>query len=1464
MRKYWNNTRQPLQNILNLFVKRNLMLKTLILALLFPTIAQAMGTMGNDSIKLTARHYSITDGLPSNTVRCIHQDKQGFIWIGTPDGLCRYDGNRFAVHHPQPAGSDEPGLATNSVTDFFEDYDGYLWITCSPQRLCCLDLQQGRFVDFTGMGAYNNNFVKSQLLPNGDVWTWNDDHIYGIHHPNDQRQLDITHIDRHKEGFAKETVTFVKKDSDGQVWIGTSRGLACLTPQGILHHADTTRIWVQAYTWQNEIHFVTQDGELWYNTDATTTIELATTLEGMSEKDKVVSENAMNNHWLILTNRRIYNYNPQERTAKRDKRIIVPTPRLVHLPNKGLLIYNQPNHAVYADSLASEYLPLPIRKVKDGKPGYESYQTALDKQGNIWIATGEYGLFIYNPQNHKLQHLTHSQDPELMLTDVLHDIFIDREGVIWMGTNNSGLTKFTRSNVLNHTRIFPTYTEEMGYENYVRMIHYSNDTLWIGTRRYLLQAYDHNLNLLESRTLTTNIYSRCIDNEGILWQGTRGNGLIIGDKQVRHHKGTAGALQNGDIFKLLKDSKGRIWIGTFGGGLALALKDSAQACGYSFRHFLNENYGMLRIRDLTEDRHGHIWAATNDGLCIFHPDSIMASPTAYRHYSYTNGTFPASEIHTLLTDHSGKCVWAGTVGYGLIQCTLQDNGTLHHTAYTENDGLASNTVTSLIYDDLGFLWIGTTQGLSRMEPGVNSLHSFIFSRNPQGNSFSESTTCQLPDGRLLFGTIHGFIAIDPRTVNIERNIPTPVITDIWVNGSPKPYITEEKQSAATPYARHITLAHTQNSFELHFTDMVFNEGHKKRFRWFLEGYDKNWQKPSTRSYTTYQYLPTGSYTFHVETTDSDGLWSEQQATLHITVLPPWWATWWAKLLWFIVLAAIAYTIFRQVNRIANLRRRIKIEKELANFKTLLFANLSHEFRTPLTLIQVALERLKETIPHNKKAQQAFDTMKQGAERMNRLSYEIMQFHKMEMGQLSLSLQPTDVVAFVRHIANTFNELALQKEIHFSVQTWQEEYTIPIDRNHLDKIVYNLLSNAFKYTPAHAGNSIIIDLRLKDTATLVLTVTDTGIGVPANKRELIFSRHMQSRMSGNSIGIGLNLSAQLASTHHGTLEYKPNISDTGEEIGSIFFLSLPTTPEVYADEDFLQTEEWEPIVPTETSQQITSKETELSLQEYIHEEEIIPVNPQRLLIVEDDADIRDLLVDELSHFFEISMATDGVEGLEKAKEEMPDLVISDVMMPNMDGFEMTRRLKKDFNTCHIPVILLTALGTPEKQTVGFEKGADAYIAKPFNRDVLRARIIQLITQRQRLREKFSKEPGIQNTEICTTNQDRDFLTQLNNLIENNMTNGDLRMEDLAREMGLGRTNFYQKVKGITGLVPIEYLRMTRLKKASELLLSQPHLSMAEISFFVGFNDPLYFSRVFKKHFGVSPSSYRNPKGGNQKE
>lgn len=1420
--------------------------------------SQAESIVQTARIKLNAHHYTMEDGLPSNTIRCIHQDKQGFIWIGTSNGLCRYDGYQFNVFLPLPPDGNEPGLASNSVIEIFEDNNGYLWIQSSPRRLSCFDLKQGKFVDFTGIGAYNDFFEAPVLLSNGNVWVWNNEYIYKISH-KPTGEFQTVPYKRSKEVLPEGIIRFVYEEKDGWTWIGSTSGLACISPAGEVHWADSTRNWVQSHVWQDEIHFVTVDGSIWCNADNSGDIKQTATLQEMSTKDKVVNENKTHNEWFIITNRRVYIYDMKSRIVTRKKEFKFPTPRLVHITDrKDILIYNQPESAYYMDSTYTNVQPLPLRKIEKGSLGYENYRTETDRDGNIWITTGENGLFIFNPRTLQLQQFTHSENPDLLQTNVLHNICIDREGTIWIGTSNAGLTKLSQAKQPTHKRILAIDTEEKGFENYIRLLNWRNDTLWVGTRRNLLQCYDKDFNLLSSKIVATNIYSMETDTAGMLWHGTRGRGLIINGKEVRHRRNVEKALQNGDIFKILKDSKGRIWLATFGGGLCLVTQDSTTTDGYAFRHFLKDSYGMLRVRDLAEDRKGYIWAATNDGLCIFHPDSLIASPTAYYHYSYTNNLFPATEIHTLLTDQSGESVWSGTIGQGLVRCTFNEKKGLNYTIFSTDDGLASNTITSLLHDDWGFIWIGTSQGLSRLDPGINSLHSFTFSKDPQGNCFSEGTSCKLPDGRLVFGTIHGMVVLDPRSINVTKSSANIAITELWINGRSIPYVVDEGINSSISHARHITLEHTQNSFELHFSDMIFNEGnYKKRFRYYMEGYDKGWKQSSTRNYASYQYLQPDTYIFHVETTDNNGLWSEKEAKLKITILPPWWKTWWFNTLCLILLGAVMLIIFKQVNRIAGLRRRIKVEKELSNFKTSLFANLLHEFRTPLTLIQVALEKVKETAPQTKSMKQAIDTMQQGADRMARLTYEIMQFHKIEAGQLSLALQSTDIVAFIHEIVKNFKELAVQKGVTLNFKSWQETYTLPIDRNHIDKITYNLLSNAFKYTPSESGCEISVELCMKDEKTLMMTISDTGIGVPIEKRKELFSRYMQTRMSGNSIGIGLNLSAELARIHHGALEYKPHIVEDADgntkEKGSIFTLFLPALDRVYSKEEFLKADEGIPLEEHLSKNNMPTK-TE-TVEEAEKAEVEVPVNPQRLLVVEDDADIRNMLVEELRELFEVFTATDGQEGTEKAKGLMPDLIISDVMMPRMDGFELTRKLKKDFNTSHIPIVLLTALNTPEKQTKGFEEGADAYISKPFNRDVLRARIVQLITQRQRLRDKFSREPETASPEICTTSLDRNFLTQLDELIELNIANSELRIDDLARKLGMSRTVFYNKIKGITGNVPIEYLRLARLKRASKMLIEHPDASMADVSYATGFNDPLYFSRVFKKHFGISPSDYR---------
>ena len=465
--------------------------------------------------------------------------------------------------------------------------------------------------------------------------------------------------------------------------------------------------------------------------------------------------------------------------------------------------------------------------------------------------------------------------------------------------------------------------------------------------------------------------------------------------------------------------------------------------------------------------------------------------------------------------------------------------------------------------------------------------------------------------------------------------------------------------------------------------------------------------------------------------------------------------------------------------------------------------------------------------------------------MLRLINQLLEFRKMQNNKLALSLEETDVIAFLYEIFLSFGDVVEQKNMNFRFIPSIPSYKMFLDKGNLDKVTYNLLSNAFKYTPSNG--TIILSVTVDEVKkTLQIQVADTGVGIPKEKQNELFKRFMQSSFSGDSIGVGLHLSYELVQVHKGTIEYKDN--DGG---GSVFTVCIPTDKSVYSEKDFL--------IPGNVLLKEAGGQAHhlLELSEELPEPEKIaePLNKRKVLIIEDDNDIREFLKEEVGVYFEVEVAADGTSGFEKARTYDADLIICDVLMPGMTGFEVTKKLKSDFATSHIPIILLTALNSPEKHLEGIEAGADAYIAKPFSIKLLLARVFRLIEQRDKLREKFSSEPGIVRAAVCSTDRDKEFADRLAVVLEQNLSRPEFSIDEFAQLMKLGRTVFYRKLRGVTGYSPNEYLRVVRMKKAAELLLSGENLTVAEVAYKVGISDPFYFSKCFKTQFGVAPSVYQ---------
>jgi len=914
----------------------------------------------------------------------------------------------------------------------------------------------------------------------------------------------------------------------------------------------------------------------------------------------------------------------------------------------------------------------------------------------------------------------------------------------------------------------------------------------------------------------------------------------------------------------LQDRKQRMWIGTFGGGLDLAVPKKDK---YIFRHFFNKTYGQKEIRTICEDRNGWIWVGTSEGVFVFDPDRIIKDPNDFYQYNLDNHALKSNEIKSIIQDKKGR-IWIAESGIGFCVANIKnDYKDISFTHYTVNDGLVHSVVQAFIEDDEGNIWVSTEYGISCFNPENKIFNNYFFSNDILGNVYTEGCA-KLKDGRLAFGTNHGLIILNTKQIKNKEKILSVTFTDLKLNGiSVRPADMDSPLTAALAYTDAISLKYYQSSFVIDFSTFDYPISTNTRFSYKLEGYDDDWSIPSTLNFAAYKNLPAGTYYLHVKACSVSGIWSDNEETLEIKVTPPFWATGWAFFVYILIAGIIMYFVYRTIRNINNLRNKIKVEKQLTEYKLVFFTNISHEFRTPLTLIQGALDRIHRTHNIPKEIRYSIKLMDKSTQRMLRLINQLLEFRKMQNNKLALSLEETDVIAFLYEIYLSFQDTAESKNMDFKFIPSVNSYKMYIDKGNIDKIAYNLLSNAFKYTPS--GGKIEFSIYIdKQKQLLIMKVTDTGVGIPKEKRNELFKRFMQSSFSSDSIGVGLHLTHELVHVHKGNICYEENPSG-----GSIFIVTLPTDSSIYQSNDFLIPENAilkeeaqnhpslsalnEENAHSESEEEIDKEveniEKELKTELNASDQEG-PLNKRKILIIEDDNDVREFLKEELTPYFEVAAEADGKNGLEYAHNNDIDLIISDVMMPGYNGFEITRKLKSDFSTSHIPIILLTALNAAESHLEGVKSGADSYITKPFSTKLLLASIFKLIEQRDKLKEKFSNDLSAKRPVMCTSDKDKEFVENLTKIVEEQLTNPEFTADDFASMMSLGRTIFYRKVRGVTGYTPKEYLRIMRMKKAAELLSTKKY-TVSEVTYMVGINDPFYFSRCFKAQFGISPSSYQ---------
>ncbi len=1411
----------------------------------------------NNKYNLRFSQISTENGLSQNTARAILKDEKGFIWIGTLDGLNRYDGHRIITYKPHHGEANT--LTDQRIADIHQDRNGYLWIKTYKNEYNCYDPQSNLFINYLpkDIDHTQSEYPNYYESTSGTSWLWSGRN--GCIKVENQNGKLISKSILYKELEGEEkNCRFLFEDSSQNIWVGGNKGLFLINEDNISRVGDNSLIVTQVTECHGILYFLSNNGILKYNIQNKTHsyIPLPIDISNITKLNSTQLLLASESSGIFIFNTKTLNsFKPDwAKSAELTGDI-----HFIRDKNDNIWIYNNSGIVWYYNQEKKHIkrmvlIPADIMKTID----LERYNIFIDSNNLAWITTYGNGLFTYDTKTDELCNYKYSAKSNSLASNYLLDITEDQYSNIWIGSEYAGVIKVVKSNYNTHV-VYPEKENAIGKNNNVRSVfNDSKNNIWVGTKNGSLYRYDQNLLKKELIQDEINPYVIIEDNYNNIWVGTKGQGLYILDRNnysIKKHyfnSDSPHSLSHNNVFSILKDNKERMWIGTFGGGLNLVENNPG---GVTFKRFFFNKGNLSYIRYIYQDTNGIIWLASSEGIILFNPDELIVNPDAYRSYKMNlndKNSIACNDIKTIFEDSNGT-IWIGSAGGGISEyIPKSDSQKEHFKSYTSQDGLAGDIVSGIMEDHNKNLWISTENGISKFERKKLSFITYKFSEKTYGNHFNENANTYCKSGNMIWGTLDGLLTFNPNLFVANQHVVPVSFTNLLIHDQ---LISAGKEESpiheSISYSKGIKLDYNQNTFTLEFASLDLEAPQKNKYRYKLKNYDTDWSSISNINSATYKNLPPGKYTFLVQGTNADGIWSESTTTLPITITPPVWLSWYAYLTYSFLIISIFYFVLKNIYKINQLKNNVKIEKELTNHKIRFFTNISHEFRTPLTLIRGAVENLNEQTNIPEQVAKQIKLLNKNADILTRLIDQLLEFRKIENNVLRLNLEETDIINFSKDIFDSFQDVADQKNINYSFIHQEESCTTFIDRKKVDKILYNLLSNAFKFTPKNGEIELHINNNLH---TCLIEIKDNGIGIDNDKQHLLFSRFMQINFSSAGTGVGLSLVKEFVEVHRGKIWYENNLPK-----GSIFKLELPIDPEVYRGENFIYDSS-----PVNNSSNLISDKI---IPPHLDTNDIeLPLNLKtkyldfKILIIDDNDDIRHFLHDEFIKYFDIELAENGKDGLEKALELNPYLIICDVMMPEMDGFEVTRRLKENFNTCHIPVVLLTAHSSQEHQLEGIQSGADAYIMKPFSLKYLSTRIFKLIEQREQLKKRFSNEHIFDGSLIASNEKDKQFINLVNDILDENISNSTFSVDTLVELTGLKRTVFYKKLKSITGQVPNELIKKKRMEKAAKLLL-ETQMTVSEIAYTVGFEDPFYFSKCFKAQYNCSPSKYGNKKDNN---
>ncbi|MDT0648352.1 two-component regulator propeller domain-containing protein [Zunongwangia sp. F260] len=1345
-------------------------------------------------------HFEALKSIPTQrAVASISQDRQGFIWMGTNGlGLNKYNGSDYTSY--QFKEEDSSSLSNSLIHITYVDKQNRLWVG-TETGLDLYNRDQDSFVHIDLPGKAENTSVAVHAIQEnkkGDLLVGS--HQYGLFRIN-RSNLKVSEV---KISGIAEVRNFLINNItlfDNRILLGTDKGL-------FEYYEEDNLMAPLSFTTskgKEEISAYIKTTEV----DSKGTIWLGTTTQGLYKIDGNENGRYVIEHFPV-TSKRILS--------------LLDTPRqtvLCGTENDGMFEIDR-NGTVLNHYLNNKF-------DDNGIKSNSIWSLFLDNQKRIWIGYYNNGVGVYDKLYDKFADIeSRPNNPNSLQSSSVTGILKDEKGRLWIGMDGGGIDVYNPS----------------------------SDTFI-----HLLNAENKIANGLDSPDVQTLF----MDSRGNIWVGTWDYGIYLlekgSDSFINYSvQNTDGEIATNRILSFSEDSNGIIWIGTFSRGIHSYDPNSKKFTIYDQEPFLEHRISYSDVRRVYVDSQDHLWIGGNSGLFrlkitdgVFDLE-VMSS----RFFKHTGTQFHNNQILDIYEDSSKK-IWIGTDGSGLCKYDMKKD---IFSWIKPETGINKVTVSSIIQDENGAIWAAGNNGLTKINTEENTAKNFSINDGLLSNDFNNNTAYKDNNGTLYFGSYEGVNYFNPEELSVNNNTSSVYLTDLKIFNQPvTPGQEDSPLSKVISQTKNITLSHSQSVFTIDYASIDFTRPEKINFAYYLEGFEDDWNYVQNTRSATYTNLPAGKYTFKVKATNSDGAWENDPKSLNIQILRPWWLTHLAILFYVVIFLIISYITFQFVNSRIKSKRAIEQERArhlheeaLNNKKIQFFTNISHEFRTPLTLILSPLENMLQEASLPEKAKEKLKIVHRNAIRLKRLIDELMDFRKLQLDNIPLNISSFNIEEFLNESIEYFREEAQQRNIVLSLELDKNITTVWADRGKLEKILFNILSNAFKSTTNNGIITIVVNrkeghvFKLIENGTsldaLEISIEDTGKGIHPDELDKIFDRFYQIKERNeqyySGTGIGLEVVRSFVVLHRGDIEVESEIG-----VGTKFRILLPMDKNHYEFSGTPTLESGNLKVQTEPKES-TATATEESPEQ----------RKRTVLIVEDNLELRSYIKQELSSHYKVILAENGEEGLEQARKYMPDVVITDVLMPKMNGYEFCSLLKKDLKTSHIPVLMLTAKAMTDDWVEGLEAGADVYLNKPFEMTIMQSHLRQLITNRELL---FSKYMGDFNkTEIKpqATSLDQQFILGIINYTKENIKETNLNVERLADEFNLSRSQLYRKIKVLTGLTANELIRKIRLERAKELLEESDVPSISEISYNVGFSSPSYFSKCFKAHFGVLPKEVKD--------